>query len=161
MHGVGRMVLRRLAQLIPVMIIATFVVFALVFLMPGDPSVTLAGEFATEARIEEIRALYGFDQPFLVQYANWLWNVLHFDIGQSLFSNEEVSTLILSRLPHTILLVVYALILGAVTGVPLVIIFSAVAAPTRRGIRCVPPAPGMMPSLTSGRPSRVPGAAMR
>ena len=130
MHGVGRMVLRRLAQLIPVMIIATFVVFALVFLMPGDPAVTLAGEFASEARIEEIRALYGFDQPFLVQYANWLWNALHMDLGRSLFSNEEVSTLILSRLPHTVLLVVYALILGAVTGVP-----SGILAATRQGTR--------------------------
>ncbi len=130
MHGVGRMVLRRLAQLIPVMIIATFVVFALVFLMPGDPAVTLAGEFASEARIEEIRALYGFDQPFLVQYANWLWNALHMDLGRSLFSNEEVSTLILSRLPHTVLLVVYALILGAVTGVPL-----GILAATRQGTR--------------------------
>ncbi|WP_199523155.1 ABC transporter permease [Pararhodobacter sp. CCB-MM2] len=124
------MVLRRLAQLIPVMIIATFVVFALVFLMPGDPAVTLAGEFASEARIEEIRALYGFDQPFLVQYANWLWNALHMDLGRSLFSNEEVSTLILSRLPHTVLLVVYALILGAVTGVPL-----GILAATRQGTR--------------------------
>jgi ABC-type dipeptide/oligopeptide/nickel transport systems, permease components len=130
MHGIGRMLLRRLAQLIPVMVIATFVVFSLVFLIPGDPSVTLAGEFATQARIEEIRALYGFDQPFLVQYARWLVNALQFDLGRSLFSSEEVSTLILSRLPHTLLLVVYALILGAATGVPL-----GILAATRQGTR--------------------------
>ncbi|MBN8293717.1 ABC transporter permease [Rhodobacter sp. NTK016B] len=130
MHGVGRMVMRRGAQLIPVMIIATFVVFALVFLMPGDPAATLAGDFATEERIMEIRALYGFDQPFIVQYGRWLWNALHFDLGQSLFSNEEVSTLILMRLPHTLLLVFYALILGAITGIPL-----GILAATRQGTR--------------------------
>ncbi|WP_127103928.1 ABC transporter permease [Pararhodobacter zhoushanensis] len=130
MHGVGKMVLRRLAQLIPVMIIATFVVFALVFLMPGDPAVTLAGEFATEARINEIRALYGFDQPFWVQYGHWLWNALHFDLGRSLFSNEEVSRLISMRLPHTLLLVFYALFLGAITGIPL-----GILAATRQGTR--------------------------
>ncbi|MFN4099545.1 MAG: ABC transporter permease [Pararhodobacter sp.] len=130
MQGVGGMILRRFAQLIPVMIIATFVVFSLVFLMPGDPAITLAGEFATEARIMEIRALYGFDQPFWVQYVNWLWNALQFDLGRSLFSNEEVSRLIALRLPHTMLMVVYALVLGALCGIPL-----GILAATRQGTR--------------------------
>jgi len=130
MQGVSGMILRRFAQLIPVMIIATFVVFSLVFLMPGDPAITLAGEFANEARINEIRALYGFDQPFWVQYANWLWSALQFDLGQSLFSNEEVSRLIALRLPHTLLLVIYALLLGALCGIPL-----GILAATRQGTR--------------------------
>ena len=59
---------RRLIQAAPVLVLATFVVFGLLKLMPGDIAITLAGENATEARIAEIRALYGLDRPFLVQY---------------------------------------------------------------------------------------------
>jgi len=119
MHGIAGMIARRLGQLVPVAIVATFVVFSLVFLMPGDPAIIIAGEYATPERIAEIRHLHGFDQPMLIQYVNWLWKVLHFDLGTSLYSSEEVARLIVDRLPHTILLVVYALILGAAVGIPL------------------------------------------
>ncbi|WP_216665293.1 ABC transporter permease [Pseudoruegeria sp. HB172150] len=119
MYAIGRMILRRLGQLVPVVLVATFVVFSLVFIMPGDPAIVLAGDYATQERIDEIRRIHGFDQPMLVQYLNWLWNVLHFDLGQSLYSNEDVAKLISDRLPHTILLVAYALMLGAVIGIPM------------------------------------------
>jgi peptide/nickel transport system permease protein len=128
MYGIPGMVARRLIQLVPVMIVATFVVFSLVYLMPGDPAVTIAGDYATEERVEEIRRIYGFDRPMLVQYFAWLGNVVIGDLGRSLFSNESVLTLILARLPHTILLVVYALIVGAVIGIPL-----GILAATRQG----------------------------
>lgn len=130
MDGVPGMVARRLLQLLPVMIVATFVVFSLVYLMPGDPAVMIAGDYATAERIAEIRHIYGFDRPMLVQYFAWLGNVLRGDLGHSLFSNEQVLTLILSRLPHTILLVVYSLVLGAAIGIPL-----GILAATRQGTR--------------------------
>lgn len=128
MYGVPGMVARRLMQLLPVMIVATFVVFSLVYLMPGDPAITIAGDYATPERIEEIRRIYGFDRPMLVQYLAWLGNVVQGDLGRSLFSSEEVLRLILSRLPHTIVLVLYSLFLGALVGIPL-----GIAAATRNG----------------------------
>ncbi|WP_117191607.1 ABC transporter permease [Rhizobium terrae] len=130
MYGVPGMVARRLMQLLPVMIVATFVVFSLVYLMPGDPALMIAGDYATPERIAEIRQIYGFDRPMLVQYFAWLANVLRGDLGRSLFSNEAVLTLILARLPHTILLVLYSLLLGAMIGVPL-----GILAATRQGTR--------------------------
>ena len=62
----------RLLQALPVMLLATFMVFSLLKLVPGDIAVTLAGENATDARIAEIRKIYGLDRPFLVQYGSWL-----------------------------------------------------------------------------------------
>jgi len=119
MYGIAGMIMRRMGQLVPVIIVATFVVFSLVFLMPGDPAIVIAGDYATPERIEEIRRLHGFDQPMLVQYVNWLWHVVQGDLGTSLYSSEEVSRLIVDRLPNTLLLVVYALVLGTVIGIPL------------------------------------------
>jgi len=128
MNAITLMVVRRLGQLIHVALVATFVVFSLVFLMPGDPAIIMAGEYATPERIAEIRKIHGFDQPMLVQYLTWLWKAVHFDLGTSLYSSEEVAQLIVDRLPHTILLVVYALVLGSIVGIPL-----GIAAATRQG----------------------------
>lgn len=124
--GVPRMILRRMGQLVPVMIVATLVVFSLVYLMPGDPAVALAGDFATAERVQEIREFYGFDRPMLVQYFAWLWDTVRLDLGRSLFSNEQVARLIADRLPHTLLLVAYALVLGALIGIPLGILAATV-----------------------------------
>ncbi|CDZ28073.1 ABC transporter permease [Neorhizobium galegae] len=128
MYGVPGMVAQRLMQLVPVMIVATFVVFSLVYMMPGDPAMMIAGDYATAERIAEIRQFYGFDRPMLVQYFFWLGNAVQGDLGHSLFSNESVLRLILSRLPHTVLLVLYALVLGAALGIPL-----GILAATRQG----------------------------
>lgn len=130
MNSIVHMILRRLSQLVPVMIVATFVVFSLVYLMPGDPALVLAGDYATAERVQEVRELYGFDKPMLVQYLNWLWDAVRLDLGTSMFSNENVAWLVLSRMPHTLLLVVYALILGAIFGIPL-----GILAATREGTR--------------------------
>ena len=68
-----RMLMRRVLQAIPVLILATFSVFMLLKMLPGDVAITLAGENATQERIEEIRTLYGLDRPLLVQYGDWVW----------------------------------------------------------------------------------------
>ncbi len=68
----ARVIGGRLLQALPVILLATFMVFALLKLVPGDIAVTLAGDNATDARIAEIRSLYGLDRPFLVQYGAWL-----------------------------------------------------------------------------------------
>ena len=110
---------RRLLQAAPVIVLATFIVFALLKLLPGDVAVTLAGDNASDERIAEIRKIYGLDQPFLVQYGAWLWKALHFDLSRSLLSGEQVIVSIFRCFPNTLLIVAIALTLALVTGVPL------------------------------------------
>lgn len=108
-----------LLQAGPVLIAATFIVFALLHLVPGDLAITLAGETATRERIEEIRTLYGLDRPVLVQYGSWLWQMLHGDLSVSLLSGEPVLTSILRRLPVTMLIVSLAMVFSLALGIPL------------------------------------------
>lgn len=126
----SRVVLDRFVQVLPVMLLATIVVFGLLQLVPGDPAMVLAGEHATEERIQQIRALYGFDQPFLVQYWTWLSHALQGDLSKSLLSSESVTRLIAQSLPHTMTIVVLALLLSLLVGVPLGI-FTATRGGTR------------------------------
>ena len=81
------LILRRVWYLVPVMLLASFVVFGLLQLVEGDPAVTLAGDYASPARIAEIRHLYGLDRPLLVQYGIWLSHVMRGDLGRSLLSS--------------------------------------------------------------------------
>ena len=121
---------RRLWQLLPIVVFATFVVFSLLQLVPGDPAVTLAGDYASKERIAEIRQLYGLDQPFVVQYGVWLLHAVKGDLGRSLLSSAPVFDLILQRLPNTLLIATYSLVLAALIGIPL-----GVLAATRVGSR--------------------------
>jgi len=120
----------RLLQLLPIIVLATFVVFALLHLVPGDPALVLAGEYASEERLAEIRQLYGFDKPLVVQYGLWLLQAVQGDLGLSLLSSQPVLEMILYRLPNTLLITAYALIVAALIGVPL-----GVLAATRVGTR--------------------------
>ncbi|MCC0003813.1 MAG: ABC transporter permease [Methylobacteriaceae bacterium] len=110
---------RRLLQAAPVIVLATFIVFGLLKLLPGDVAVTLAGDNATDERIEEIRRIYGLDRPFLVQYGAWLWKAAHGDLSQSILSGEQVLTSIARCFPHTLLIVAMALTLALIVGIPL------------------------------------------
>lgn len=125
-----RLIRRRLVQVVPVIVLATFIVFGLQQLVPGDIAVTLAGDNATDARIAEIRTLYGLDRPFLAQYGHWLWGVLHGDLGKSLLSGEEVLDSIFRRFPVSLLIVGCALTLSLAIGIPL-----GILAATRPGSR--------------------------
>jgi peptide/nickel transport system permease protein len=126
----GTLIGRRLWQLLPIVVFATFVVFSLLQLVPGDPALTLAGDYATKERIEEIRKLYGFDRPLIVQYGVWLWHAMRGDLGVSLLSSAPVFDLILQRMPNTILIAIYALLIAASVGISL-----GVLAATRVGSR--------------------------
>ena len=113
------MIGRRLLQAAPVIVLATFIVFGLLKLLPGDVAVTLAGDNATDERIAEIRRIYGLDRPFLVQYGVWLWKAAHGDLSQSILSGEQLVTSIARCCPHTLLIVAMALGLALIVGVPL------------------------------------------
>jgi peptide/nickel transport system permease protein len=128
--GFRNLIGRRLLQVIPIVVFATFVVFSLLHFVPGDPALALAGDYATKERIEEINRLYGFDRPLIVQYGVWLWHVVNGDLGVSLLSSSKVLDLILQRMPNTILIAAYALIIATIVGVSL-----GVLAATRVGSR--------------------------
>ena len=113
-----RVIRRRLLQALPVLVLATFVVFGLLKLMPGDIAITLAGENATEQRIAEIRHLYGLDRPWLVQYGSWLGHALQGDLSKSLANGEPVAQSIARAFPNTLLIVVLAMTVALAIGIP-------------------------------------------
>ncbi|HZQ49989.1 MAG TPA: ABC transporter permease [Candidatus Dormibacteraeota bacterium] len=115
-----RFFLRRLAMLIVSLLVASFVIFAAIYLAPGNPLAALSGGRTIppdSLRILEQR--YHLDQPFFVQYWYWLGNALHGNLGISITLRENVSDLIASRISTTAGLVLYASILIIAFGVAL------------------------------------------
>ncbi|MEU7031092.1 ABC transporter permease [Streptomyces sp. NPDC046275] len=118
MNGLTRYLLGRLAGLLGVLLVTSFVVFASVHLAPGDPvSFLLHGRPATPETVAALRAEHHLDDPLVVQYARWLGDVLHGDFGRSTQYHQDVSALVGSRLTGTALLVGYAAVLVALGGV--------------------------------------------
>ncbi|MEI7569767.1 MAG: ABC transporter permease [Alcaligenaceae bacterium] len=111
--------LRRVLLTLPVMLFVALFVFGLLNLTPGDPAVLLAGEDATPADIARIRMTLGLDQPFLLRFGDWIWKVLHGDLGVSLFTGLQVSQMIGQRLAPTFTLMIMTLILSVTLAVPL------------------------------------------
>jgi peptide/nickel transport system permease protein len=114
-----KLIARRLLQVVPIIVLATFIVFGLLKLVPGDIALTLAGDNASDERIAEIKQLYGLDRPFFIQYASWLWKALHGDLSKSLLSGEPVLTSIARSFPNTLLIVALALAIALIVGIPL------------------------------------------
>ena len=114
-------VLRRLAQMLPVLLIASFAIFAMVYAVPGGPVAVIAGENATAEEIAEVTRRFGFDRPMLVQYADWLGRALTGDFGLSLHSRQPVLQLVGERLPATLQLALAAIIVALVIGIPVAV----------------------------------------
>jgi len=113
------------AATIPVMAIVALFVFSLLYLAPGDPAAIIAGDQASPADIDRIRAGLGLDRPFLVRFVEWLWNVLQGNLGTSIFTNLPVTTMIEQRLGPTISLMVLTLILSIGLAVPMGVLAAA------------------------------------
>jgi len=111
-----RLLLERAVWLVPTLLLATFGVFWLIHLAPGDPAITLAGENATARQIAAIRHELGLDQPFLLQYWHWLTHAWRGNLGTSLNTREGVAGAIGHALPVTLQLVLGGLLLAAVLG---------------------------------------------
>ena len=110
--------IRRLGVAVLVAFTVSLITFSMVYLS-GDPAMALAGETATEAEINNIRRVYGYDQPIVVQYINWLWNALQGDFGQSHYLKKPVAEVIFERLPTTMLLGACALSFALILSIPL------------------------------------------
>jgi peptide/nickel transport system permease protein len=114
-------IIKRLLQIIPVVLGVTLIAFALIHLAPGDPVRTMLGQHATQQEIDEIRDKYGLNRPLYEQYFIWLGDVLKGDLGRSILTHEQVTTEIGSRFPNTIELaiaaMIFAILIGVVAGV--------------------------------------------
>ena len=110
---------RRILATIPVMLVVAFFVFSLLYLAPGDPAAIIAGDQATPADVERIRASLGLDRPFLVRFGEWLWQIMHGDLGTSIFTNLPVSHMIAQRIEPTLSLMVLAVVFSVVVAIPL------------------------------------------
>src|SRR4030095_4744796 len=91
--------IRRLLAAVPVIVVVTVVVFALLHLAPGDPAAIIAGDLATPEDVAKIRAKLGLDQPLLIQFFTWVGQLARGDLGNSIFSAHPVTQLIGQRLP--------------------------------------------------------------
>jgi peptide/nickel transport system permease protein len=112
-------ILRRIVATLPVMAIVALFVFSLLYIAPGDPAAVIAGDQASPADVERIRQSLGLDQPFLVQFGTWVWQILHGDLGTSIFTNLPVASLIAQRIEPTLSLMALTLILSLGLAIPM------------------------------------------
>jgi peptide/nickel transport system permease protein len=127
---VFRYIIRRLFQLIPVVLGVTFIVFTLTYISPGEPARMLLPQDAKDAEVANLRHAMGLDRPFIVQYYHFLFGfhseggsfdykgLFMLDLGRSYVSNRSVFGTILERFPNTVLLSIIAMALSILIAVP-------------------------------------------
>jgi len=109
-------IVKRIAQIIPVTLGVTLVVFLIMQMIPGDPALILAGEGASNETVEELRENLGLNKPLYVQYGEYINNLVHGDMGHSLKNKQPVLEEITTRLPITIELAFYSILITIVLG---------------------------------------------
>jgi peptide/nickel transport system permease protein len=111
-------IVRRVLQLLPVLLIASLLVWAMIYAVPGGPVAVIVGENASPEQVKAVTERLGLDQPVLVQYAAWLKNAILGDLGLSIHSREPVLALIGQRLPASLQLAAAATLVALLLGVP-------------------------------------------
>jgi len=109
-------ILKRLAQVVPVIFGVTLVVFLIMQMVPGDPAIIMAGEGASTETVEQLREDLGLNEPLHVQYFSYIGNILHGSLGNSLKNNQPVLDEILIRLPITMELAFFSILITVVLG---------------------------------------------
>lgn len=117
--NMSKYIIRRLLMLIPVMLGVTFLVFFIISLTPGDAASMILGNGATEEAIMKLREDMGFNDPIIVQYTNYMKNLLSGDMGKSYVSGKTVSEEIVERFPNTFKLTVSAIFLSVLISIPI------------------------------------------
>src|SRR5437879_6384619 len=112
-------IIRRVVATIPVMAVVALFVFSLLYIAPGDPAAVIAGDQATPADVERIRQSLGLDRPFLIRFGEWVWQIVHGDLGTSIFTNLPVSALIAQRIEPTLSLMAITLVFAVCVAVPI------------------------------------------
>ncbi|MFD2629123.1 ABC transporter permease [Oceanobacillus kapialis] len=108
---------KRLLMLIPVLIGVSIITFSLIHLIPGDPARSMLGEKATEAQLDLLRQELGLNDPYIVQYGRFVGDILQGDLGQSIQSKESISYELLHKLPATVELTLFAMMLAVIIGI--------------------------------------------
>ena len=106
---------KRILSLIPVLFVVSFVVFLVVYMIPGGPATAILGLEASADQINALNAQLGFDRPFLVQYGDWIVNVFQGNWGDSFFLHESVTEAIAEYFGPTISLAILAQLIAAVS----------------------------------------------
>ena len=111
--------LKRILLLIPTVLGITLFIYLIMSLVPGDPAAILAPLDATAEDIQALRVSMGLDQPVLIQYVRYIWNVLHGDFGVSWFTGRAVVGELMARLPYTLTLGVMSTLIASLISIPL------------------------------------------
>ena len=113
----ARFLTKRLAGAFVVLVLVSLMSFAIIWLVPGDPTAAFLDTSATPEQVERLRRELGLDQPVIVQMLDWYGRILHGDLGHSILLNRSVTAAILERLPVTLSLAGIALVLALMIGV--------------------------------------------
>lgn len=127
--GIIVYIIKRLLVTIPVLFGMSILVFSLIHMVPGDPARVMLGLTATPENIKTLRDQLGLDRPLWQQYLDWLWKLLHGNLGTDFRSHEPLTDMLLARLPVTLELTVLAVLLSVMISIPL----GVLAASRRRG----------------------------
>src|ERR671937_2812215 len=114
-------VLRRLLLAVPVLVLSSLIVFGLMRVMPGDALTALMGESGNvgEKELAKLRRDLGLDRPYWEQYLLWAWQMVSFNPGHSIFTNEPIPVSLKKAIPVTVELAALAMILGLVIAIPI------------------------------------------
>jgi len=108
----------RLVSAIPVLILVSVMVFSLLHLLPGDPATAILGNEASPEAIAALNEKLGMNKPIIVQYGDWVYNLFHGNLGNSMVDNTPVTKLIAQRLPATLELTVGAFVVAIIIALP-------------------------------------------
>lgn len=114
-----RYIIRRVMFMLPVALLVSFVTFMLIHLIPGDPARVLLGEDATPQNVAALQQELGLNKPLLQQFALWLWQAVHGNLGESIQLQQPVAQALMQRLPVTIELGLASLLFSLVLAIPL------------------------------------------
>jgi peptide/nickel transport system permease protein len=119
---VGQFIVRRLLLMIPVLIGVSGIVFVLMRVVPGDIAQLIAGDYASDELLEQIREELGLNKPIHQQYVEWLWGACRLDFGDSMWSGEPVMSEIANRFPLTLQLALMTTAITVVIAIPVGVI---------------------------------------
>src|SRR5262245_44278516 len=114
-------VVRRILLAVPVLLLSSLIVFGLMRVMPGDALIALMGESGNvgQKELAKLRKDLGLDRPYYEQYGIWLWQMVSFNPGYSIFTNEPIALALKKSVPVTLELATLAMILGLVIAIPI------------------------------------------
>lgn len=113
-----KLLLSRLAGVVPILLVVSFLTFTMLHLVPGDIRDRILGVDATREQYAELGEKLGLDDPFLVQYGNWLGRAIQGDLGTSAYNSQRVTDAVLDTLPITLSLTIGGMLVAIIIGVP-------------------------------------------